>query len=88
MRRVQSHILYCALIFQSAAVAKDLPWSFARLPSMPAASPVAAAARIDQLIATRLRDSGLSSAAEADRRTLLRRLSFDLVGLPPSPGAV
>jgi hypothetical protein len=88
MRRVQSHILYCALICQSAAVAKDLPWSFARLPSMPSASPIAAAARIDQLIATRLRDSGLSSAAEADRRTLLRRLSFDLVGLPPSPGAV
>jgi hypothetical protein len=39
---------------------------------------------IDAFIRTRLQKEGLQPAPEADRRTLLRRLSLDLVGLPPS----
>ncbi|MCC6233371.1 MAG: DUF1553 domain-containing protein [Verrucomicrobiales bacterium] len=39
---------------------------------------------IDAFIAARLEREGLSPSPEADRRTLLRRLSFDLTGLPPS----
>lgn len=31
---------------------------------------------------------GLTQSAEADRRTLIRRLSFDLLGLPPTPDQV
>ena len=38
---------------------------------------------IDFFINKALNDSGLIPAAEADRRTLARRLSFDLLGLPP-----
>ena len=39
---------------------------------------------IDHFIAAKLESNGLSPAAEADRRTYIRRLSFDLLGLPPS----
>jgi len=40
---------------------------------------------IDTFIIERLRKQDLSPAPEADRRTLLRRLYFDLIGLPPTP---
>jgi hypothetical protein len=40
---------------------------------------------IDQFILARLETLGLQPAAEADRRTLARRVSLDLTGLPPSP---
>ncbi len=38
---------------------------------------------IDQLIDAQLQAKALSPAPPADRRTLIRRLSFDLTGLPP-----
>jgi mono/diheme cytochrome c family protein len=40
---------------------------------------------VDRFIFARLESQGLSPAPLADRRTLLRRASFDLVGLPPTP---
>ncbi|REK20861.1 MAG: DUF1553 domain-containing protein [Planctomycetota bacterium] len=40
---------------------------------------------IDFLVGRRLAERGLTPSPEADRRTLARRLSFDLIGLPPSP---
>ncbi len=40
---------------------------------------------IDRFLLVKLREIGLSPSARADRRTLLRRASFDLIGLPPSP---
>jgi hypothetical protein len=43
---------------------------------------------VDVLVQKRLAALGLSPAAEADRRTLVRRLSFDLLGLPPTPEEV
>jgi mono/diheme cytochrome c family protein len=39
---------------------------------------------IDQLIRSELGSTGLKPSTEADPRTLARRLSFDLVGLPPT----
>src|SRR5262249_9167103 len=38
---------------------------------------------IDHFILAKLEAKGLSPSPEADNRTLLRRLSFDVVGLPP-----
>jgi mono/diheme cytochrome c family protein len=43
---------------------------------------------IDRFIAAAHRQQGLRPAAEADPRTLIRRLYFDLTGLPPSPAEV
>lgn len=43
---------------------------------------------IDNFVLARLDAAGLKPAAEADRRTLARRLSLDLTGLPPEPADV
>ncbi len=40
---------------------------------------------IDAFVAERLAAQGLDFNPEADPRTLIRRISFDLIGLPPSP---
>ncbi len=39
---------------------------------------------IDQFLLSKLEHADLSPAPEADRKTILRRLSFDIVGLPPT----
>jgi mono/diheme cytochrome c family protein len=43
---------------------------------------------IDQFILARLERDGLEPSREADKTTLLRRLSYDLTGLPPAPAEV
>ncbi|HWE01225.1 MAG TPA: DUF1549 and DUF1553 domain-containing protein [Tepidisphaeraceae bacterium] len=40
---------------------------------------------LDAFIFAKLKEAGLSRSPEADRRVLIRRLTFDLHGLPPSP---
>ena len=40
---------------------------------------------IDAFIELQLRKQGIQSSPRADRRTLLRRVTYDLTGLPPSP---
>lgn len=64
-------------------------WSFRPL-QRPAAPDVGLAQwpvanLIDAFILAKLKDKGLSPSPQADRRTLIRRLYFDLIGLPPTP---
>ncbi len=43
---------------------------------------------VDAFILARLEKAGLSPAPEADRGTLIRRVTFDLIGLPPTPAEI
>lgn len=43
---------------------------------------------IDQFVLARLLQEGLKPSAEASRQTLIRRVSLDLTGLPPTPAEV
>ena len=66
-------------------------WAF-----QPVSSPVIPSAEgsrassnpVDRFIDARLAREGLAAAPEADRQALIRRVSFDLTGLPPSPEEV
>lgn len=60
-------------------------WSFE--PPVKASVPAGQNA-IDVLVQKRLAEVGLHPSPEADRRTLIRRLYFDLLGVPPTPKEV
>ncbi len=62
------------------------PLGQAAIPQAPQAKRLANP--VDHFIAARLQPHQLSLAPKADRRTLMRRLHFDLLGLPPSAEAV
>ena len=69
----------------------DAHWSFVppQRPALPAVRNAAWARNpIDRFILARLDREGLKPSPEADRATLIRRLSFDLTGLPPTPAEV
>jgi hypothetical protein len=63
-------------------------WSFAP-PRRPTAPPVrdgrVVRTEIDRFLQAALEAEGLTLGHEADRNTLIRRVAFDLTGLPPSP---
>ncbi len=68
--------------------AKTDHWAF-KAPVRPAAPAIASATNpIDAFIGARLHRDGLKLSPEADRVTLIRRLSLDLIGLPPTPREV
>jgi hypothetical protein len=67
-------------------------WSFqpVKRPEIPEPSSAGAPVRnpIDAFIQARLAREGLKPSPEADRRTLIRRVTLDLTGLPPTPAEV
>ncbi len=69
------------------AVKKPALWSLKK-PELPPAPTVAAKERvrndIDAFVIQKLESKGLFPSPEADKHTLIRRIAFDLTGLPPS----
>ena len=66
-------------------------WSFVKptRPSVPAVhEPAWTRNPIDNFVLAKLESEGIRPAPEADRRTLIRRLSLDMTGLPPAPREV
>jgi hypothetical protein len=93
--------LFAAVGFAGACAATALPahtaqgketgpqhWSFRPLKTVPL--PKVRNARwvkqpVDAFILAELEKNGLAPAPEVDRRRLIRRVTFDLIGLPPAP---
>jgi mono/diheme cytochrome c family protein len=75
----------------SVAAARASHWAFrpVRNPPLPAVKNAAWVRNpVDRFVLAGLEAKGLAPAAPADRRTLIRRVSFDLAGLPPTPDEV
>jgi hypothetical protein len=60
-------------------------WAFQPLP---AAEKEASSAKIDEFINAKIAEAGLTPNPAADKRTLIRRATYDLTGLPPTPEEV
>ena len=77
---------------ETVAVPKqDAFWSFqpVRKPSIPEVSDTSRElTNIDRFIRARLDAKGLKPVRQADKRALIRRATFDLIGLPPTPDEV
>ncbi|WP_165226674.1 PSD1 and planctomycete cytochrome C domain-containing protein [Aquisphaera insulae] len=67
--KARAHWAYQPIRRQPSPIVKDAAWC--RSP-------------IDAFVLARLEAAGLSPSPEADRRTLLRRATYDLIGLPPT----
>jgi cytochrome c553 len=59
-------------------------WSLRPLVALPVPA-VSSTNPIDAFVRAKLTEKGLAPSAAADRRTLIRRLTFDLHGVPPTP---
>jgi hypothetical protein len=59
-------------------------WAYALIAKQTAAGEASIAARIDSLVLDGLKKHGIQPAPEAERTTLLKRVYYDLLGLPPS----
>ena len=76
--------------FQDPMQGKFEWWSYQPLaePTVPHHDDPWGSAPIDAFVLRRIKEKGLTYSPPADRRTLIRRVTFDLTGLPPSPEEV
>jgi hypothetical protein len=80
-------IFLSALRFSPAAETDPRDWWSFKLAVKPAIPAATSPSRneIDQFISAKRAENKLPSSPEAGRRTLLRRVTFNLTGLPPTP---
>ncbi len=89
LQTIRLMCLLTGLAVHAAVVGKSdeapVPWAYLELKPVPVprvTTPVRNP--VDAFIRVRLDEAGLKPAPEADRATLLRRVTFDLTGLPPT----
>jgi hypothetical protein len=95
-RRLAAGLLWVAIFAGLIACAKDPDtswWSLRPIqkttsPSLPSKYAEWAKTPIDHFILAKLAEKQLTPSRRADKRTLLRRVYFDLAGLPPSPADI
>ena len=103
MRSANSSLLFTAVAASAALFAATVDstavftpaqkkhWAFQKVQRPappPVRNPASVANPIDAFVAAKLEARGISLSPPADRVTLLRRVSFDLTGLPPTPDEV
>ena len=84
--------LLVASCLASSLPAADAPWWAYQPVTRPAVPTVQRSAwarnDLDRFLLAKLEAKGLTPSAVADKRTLIRRATFDLIGLPPTPEEV
>jgi hypothetical protein len=89
--RLQTLLISTVLMMAHASQGQTkLSWSLAAIEdvSVPATGDPWVKSPVDDFILSKLQVAGLKPSKMADRRTLIRRLTFDLHGLPPTPEEV
>ena len=86
-------VIICFMVFLPASSGDEsapsgIHWAFVK-PQRPSAPPISNTkwprSDIDRFVLKKIEDSGLQPSVETGARTLIRRLHFDLTGLPPTP---
>ncbi len=77
-----------AWVEQGATYAQHWAFTTPKRPEAPSLADPAIRNPIDAFVRRRLAKEGLTPSAEADKRTLIRRVTLDLTGLPPSVAEV
>jgi len=82
--------LTVAQLLAEPIYSKEIPWSFAPISSAEPPSGIddAPQSAIDRFILAKLDENGIRPNPPADKRTLIRRAYFDLIGLPPTPAQI
>ena len=90
MRYFTKLVMLTLLLCGAGEMAASNHWAFqpVKRPTVPATESAWPSGDIDRFVLAKLRENEMEPAKRADRRTMIRRLSFDLAGLPPTPEAV
>ena len=88
LRTILGAAFALALLSASPSLAGEKAWAFEPFKSVEPPAAAESANLIDRFIRQKLSENGLHPAERANARTLIRRVTFDLTGLPPTPEEV